>query len=106
MSQIADEQARLEALLVEGEKILASVGARTLFPQTKGLLAATGERLVYSSRKHSMTSTLEQLSTVSLTREGRRGTLRMTVGGRIQTFSTLWTEAQAITRVLRDQVVV
>lgn len=97
------ERERLDAALLAEEVVLRVAEAKTILPSTKGLLALTAARVIYTSKWRSWTADLRQVPTVSLTREGSRGTIRITSASHVEVFSAKWDAASALVSVLRTQ---
>ncbi len=97
------ERERLDAALLAEEVVLRVAEAKTILPSTKGLLAVTAARVIYTSKRRSWTADLRRVATVSLTREGSRGTIRITSASSVEVFSAKWDAASALVSVLRTQ---
>ncbi|WIB61402.1 hypothetical protein DEJ13_06110 [Curtobacterium sp. MCLR17_007] len=78
---------RLDAAPLAEEVVLRVAEAKTILPSTKGLLAVTATRVIYTSKRRSWTADLRQVATASLTREGSRGTIRITSASHVEVFS-------------------
>lgn len=97
------EREQLDAALLAEELVLCVAEARTIIPSTTGLLAVTAARAIYTSKRRRWTTDLRQVATVSLTREGARGTIRITSASQIEVFSAKWDAASDLVSALRTQ---
>jgi hypothetical protein len=97
------ERERFDAGLLAEELILCVAEAKTIIPSTKGLLAVSAARVIYTSKRLSWATDLRQVATVSITREGSRGTIRITSASRVEVFSAEWDAASDLVNVLRTQ---
>jgi hypothetical protein len=97
------ERERLDAALLAEELVLRIAEARTIIPSIKGLLAVTAARVIYTSKRRSWTGDLRQIATVAITREGSRGTIRITSASHVEAFSAKWDAASDLANVLRTQ---
>lgn len=92
------ERERLDAALLAEEVVLRVAEEKTILPST-----LTAARVTYTSKRRSWTADLRQVATVSLTREGSRGTIRITSASHVEVFSAKWDAASALVSVLRTQ---
>jgi hypothetical protein len=97
------ERERLDAALPAEELVLRVAEARPIIPSTKRLLAVTAAQVIYTSKRQNWTANLRQVATVAITREGSRGTIRITSASHVEVFSAKWDVASDLANVLRTQ---